>query len=92
MSPASSIEKHMAELTESALSQQSSPWEQLVVASTTYAGDALLLARFSPLLQQKLNKAITLITADLKGDLQSIGEHLDTIEPKMDGTELQNDH
>lgn len=84
-SPASSTDRQMAEIAEIALSQNSSIQPQTSVP-TAYSGDAVLLARFSALLQQELSKACTIITTGIKDDFQNIGERLDTIDSKMDGT------
>lgn len=76
----------MAKLAEVALSQNSSVISQPPDPATTYSGDTVLLARFSALLHQELSKACTIITTGMKDDFQNIGERLDIIEPKMDGT------
>lgn len=76
----------MAEIAELALSQNSIGSEQQPPPPAAYSGDSVLLARFSALLQQELTKACQLITAEMKHDFNDIGDRLDTIESKMDGT------
>lgn len=86
-SPAYSMDRHMADLTEMALRQSSSILDQSQPPPPApYSGDAALLACFSALLQQELSKACTAITAEIRGDFHCIGERLDTIEFKVDGT------
>lgn len=83
-SPASSMDRNMAELTEALFSQPSQdiPPPQLVHDST----DAVLLGRFSTMLQQELSKACTTITTDLKKDIHSLGERFELIETKVGNT------
>lgn len=88
-SPASSTDRQMAEFAEIALSQNSAVFSQPPAPVTTYSGDTVLLARFSALLQQELSKACTIIPTGMKDDFQNIGERLDIIESKMDGTVKQ---
>lgn len=71
-SPALSTDRHMAQLAELALSQNSTTTQaQAPMQMTTYTGDAVLLAKFSALLQEELSKACAIITTDLKDDFSN---------------------
>lgn len=51
-----------------------------------YSGDPILLARFSALLDQGLEKATTCITSDLKREFQELGTRIGTLENTLDDT------
>lgn len=75
--PGSSMDRNMAEMTEVTelfFSQSSHEGELPAPPPIPYARDAVLLACFSVMLQQELSKACTIITTDLKRDIQGIGE------------------
>lgn len=73
-SPGSSMDRNMEEMTDLIFSQSSPDRELPTPQHMQYAGDAALLARFSAMLQQEFSKACCRITADLKRDIQGIGE------------------
>lgn len=85
-SPCSSMDRNMADMAESLFSQASPAHEEAPQHPAPYAGDAVLLARFSAMLQQELSKACSIITNDIKQDIQSFGTRIDTIETKIDET------
>lgn len=51
-----------------------------------YSGDPILLARFSTLLEQGLEKASKRITMDLKQEFQALGSRIGTLESNLDAT------
>lgn len=78
------MDRNMADLTEALFSQ---PSKDIVAPQLAhYSPDAVLFARFFTMLQQKLSKACTLITTDLKKDIHSLGERFELIETKVDST------
>lgn len=83
------MDRNVAEMTD-LIFRQSSPVRELPEPQPTpYAGDAVLLACFSAMLQQELSKACSIITTDLKHDIQGIGERFEMIESKMDSTVIK---
>lgn len=73
----------MAEMTNLIFSQSSPDRELPAPQPMSYAGDAALLAHFSAMLQQELSKDCSIITTDLKRDIQGIGERFELIETKV---------
>lgn len=51
-----------------------------------YSRDPILLAKFSTLLEQGLDKATRRITTDLKHEFQALGSGIGTIETTLDDT------
>lgn len=54
-----------------------------------YSGDPIVLARFSTLLEQGLEKASGQITSDLKQEFKELGSRINTIETKLDDTVIR---
>lgn len=49
-----------------------------------YSGNPLILANFSALLKQSLEKAGRCITSELKKEFKDLGDRINTIETKLD--------
>lgn len=59
------------------------PNSQPIAHQPAYSGDPIILARFSALLEQRLEKASKRITGDLKQDFQDLGSRINAFKNKL---------